>query len=427
MKKLIYAMLSVITLGLVSCDQFNEASDAQNVIGQDVKVSLWTKAGTRAESGNVTFGDDMLISMDNYTEGLHYEQKFSGSECVVKDVVPGVYSISVSGTAYDEDGFPILLMANIVNRPILASSASGSNQSTGSEISIEVKGAQIGNLVFSEVYYCGSNPWYFRDQFYEIANNSDGVQYLDGLYFANTDPIDFNKVLPIWPAEDEDGYVYASRVWKFPGEGTDYPLQPGESCIVAQFAANHKLPTFNPNCPIDGSQAEFEFYMNSATYTDQPAENMLHVFYDGSAEMGSIEMYLTSVFGVGLMVFRVPEGVDWDPVHDSSMSTTNLGSKYGTLYAKVPVEYVVDAVECVRNASYNDSKNFPAIMDGGFVTVGSSYLGVGVTRLVDEEATAASGHVKYKDTNNSVNDFESGVVPVMHRHSTAPAWSHVNQ
>ena len=76
---------------------------------------------------------------------------------------------------------------------------------------------------------------------------------------------------------------------------------------------------------------------------------------------------------------------------------------------------------------YNDSKNFPAIMDGGFVTVGSSYLGVGVTRLVDEEATAASGHVKYKDTNNSVNDFESGVVPVMHRHSTAPAWSHVNQ
>ena len=127
MKKLIYAMLSVMTFVLVSCDQFNEASDAQYVTGQDVKVSLWTKAGTRAESGNVTFGDDMLISMDNYTEGLHYEQKFSGSECVVKDVVPGVYSISVSGTAYDEDGFPILLMANIVNRPILASSASGSN------------------------------------------------------------------------------------------------------------------------------------------------------------------------------------------------------------------------------------------------------------------------------------------------------------
>lgn len=427
MKKLIYALLSVMTFGLVSCDQFNEASDAQNVIGQDVRVSVWTKAGSRAESGNVTFGDDMLITMDNYTEGLHYEQKFSGSECVVKDVVPGVYSMSVSGTAYDVDGSPILLMANIVNRPILASSASGSNQATGAEISIEVKGAQIGNIVFSEIYYCGSSPWYFRDQFYEIANNSDEVQYLDGLYFANTEPIDFNKVKPIWPAEDEDGYVYASRVWKFPGSGTDYPLQPGESCVVAQFAADHRLPTFNPNSPIDGSQAEFEFYMNSATYTDQPAENMLHVFYDGSAEMGSMEMYLTSVFGVGLMVFRVPEGVDWDPVHDSAMNTPDLGSKYGTLYAKVPVEYVVDAVECVRNASYNDTKNFPAIMDGGFVTVGNSYLGVGVARLVDEEATATSGHVKYKDTNNSVKDFESGVVPVMHRHSTAPAWSHVNQ
>ena len=47
-------------------------------------------------------------------------------------------------------------------------------------------------LIFKEIYYCGSRPEkggvYFRDQFYEIYNNSADILYLDGIYFANLTP-----------------------------------------------------------------------------------------------------------------------------------------------------------------------------------------------------------------------------------------------
>ena len=82
------------------------------------------------------------------------------------------------------------------------------------------RGSVKGSLVFSEIYFCGSKPElgfsYFRDQFYEIANNTCEVQYLDGLHFGHTDAIDFNKTRPIWPESDSGRYIYLDRVWKFP-------------------------------------------------------------------------------------------------------------------------------------------------------------------------------------------------------------------
>lgn len=70
-------------------------------------------------------------------------------------------------------------------------------------------------------------------------------------------------------------------MWKFPGNGTEYPLAPGESCIISQFAANHQLDIYNPQSPIDGSSSEFEFNMNNPNFPDQAAYDMQHVFYQG--------------------------------------------------------------------------------------------------------------------------------------------------
>ena len=223
------------------------------------------------------------------------------------------------------------------------------------------RGSVKGSLVFSEIYFCGSKPElgfsYFRDQFYEIANNTCEVQYLDGLHFGHTDAIDFNKTRPIWPESDSGRYIYLDRVWKFPGNGTDYPLQPGESCVIAQFAANHKLEIYNPTSPVDCSIAEFEFNMNNANYPDQPAFDMEHVYYNGNSTMTGMQ-YLTSVFGTGYVIFRIPEEDVWDPVADTSLQAKNAADSWSDIYAKVPLEYVVDVVEGIRNESYVDAKTF---------------------------------------------------------------------
>ena len=120
---------------------------------------------------------------------------------------------------------------------------------------------------------------------------------------------------------------------EIPGNGTDYPLQPGESCVIAQFAANHKLEIYNPTSPVDCSIAEFEFNMNNANYPDQPAFDMEHVYYNGNSTMTGMQ-YLTSVFGTGYVIFRIPEEDVWDPVADTSLQAKNAADSWVTFMPK---------------------------------------------------------------------------------------------
>lgn len=407
MKKYILPMM--LAVALTSCDQFNELGDTPMVEPLDVTISL------NSLVGDITYGDEMLVKLDNYSEGLRYEKRFGGGSCTVSGIVPGIYTINVTGRGTASTGEEFLLAGSRLNSDI-----------TGPmDVEVGIRGSAKGKLVFSEIYYCGSKQEnafsYFRDQFYEIANNTDEVQYLDGLYFANTEVIDFDKTRPIW-ADPEGEYVYADRVWRFPGNGTEYPLQPGESCVIAQFAANHRLPIYNPTSPVDCSSAEFEFNTNNANYPDQPAYDMQLVYNDGTTNMPM--QYLTSVFGIGYLIFRVPEGDSWNPITDKSMQAVNQASPYSSTYAKVPVHYIVDAVEAIRNESYVDAKNLPAVADAGFCTMGGAYLNKGVTRKLANPSAGANGAIYYQDTNNTTDDFEVGVVPKLHRHSKMPAWNH---
>lgn len=109
---------------------------------------------------------------------------------------------------------------------------------------------------------------------------------------------------------------------------------------------------------------------------------------------------------------------------DTSLQAKNAADSYSDIFAKVPLEYVVDVVEGIRNPTYVDAKNIPSSIDAGFVTVGNTYLGLGVTRKLDKDTPATNGAVLYQDTNNSTEDFECGVVPVLHRHSKMPSWNH---
>jgi len=422
MKAYIYGIAILLSPAITSCDQFDEAADSKPIEGVDVVIDLTTAIGSKA-SDELIYGDNIVAKFNNYAEGIEYLKVFSGTTCTFENLVPGKYSINISGKATNADGDEYIMSGSMTGYPIDKPAKTGEPLA----INIEMKGSVKGSLVFSEIYYCGSKPVnafsYFRDQFYEIANNTNEVQYLDGLHFAHTDAISFDKTMPIWPESDAGKYIYLDRVWKFPGNGTDYPLQPGESCVVAQFAANHKLEMYNPTSPVDCSTAEFEFNMNNANYPDQPAFDMIHVYYDGSETMTGMQ-YLTSVFGTGYVIFRIPEGETWDPVHDTSLQIKNAADSYSDIFAKLPLEYVVDVVEGIRNESYVDAKNIPSVLDAGFVTIGDTYRGTGVVRKRDYETKAENGAILYQDTNNSTEDFECGIVPVLHRHSKMPSWNH---
>ena len=421
MKKYLIYLFTLASTLLIGCDSFRDMSGTAEVnpITVDVYLDITVE--------NISTLKDLTVKFDNYDEDLHYVKEVTDNSVKVDGIIPGIYSVTVSGTAIDTENNEYYINGNSVNAALFKH---------GSALNIEVQGLKVSPLIFKEIYYCGSRPEkggvYFRDQFYEIYNNSADILYLDGIYFANLTPGTATTKLPIWPEADGNNYAYGERVWKFPGNGTEYPLAPGESCIISQFAANHQLDIYNPQSPIDGSSSEFEFNMNNPNFPDQAAYDMQHVFYRGKAEMGSIPQYLTSVFGGAYVIFRVPEGEAWDPVNDENMKTTDLSKPNSNVYyAKIPIKYVLDAVEAVDNESKMNAKRVPGVLDVGITWVGATYCGLGIARKLstDEEGNPIireeTGTYIYQDTNNSTDDFERGVVPVMRRNGAKmPSWNH---
>lgn len=405
--KQLMAALAVPVL-LAGCSKIQDARDTEKIGHYSVAITAPSEiAGVNTSAG-------LKIVFENFAEGFKLETELKDGTTKVDGLIPGLYSINISGRVEAAGGKTYYLNGSKINYAIFNNNDS---------INIPVNGLQVSPLVFSEIFFAGTNPFYFRNQFYEIYNNSDRTIYLDGLYFANLTPTTATTTLPVWPAADGSNYAYAERVWRVPGNGTQYPLLPGESFSIAQWAANHQLPQYSPASPVNCLPAEFEFNMDNPTFPDQPAVDMQHVFYNGSASKGTLPQYLTSVFGGAYVIFQVPAGEVYDPVGNPELRTRNLASTATTQFAKIPIRYILDAVEAGNNQNSISAKRVPSVLDAGMTYVGATYNSLGVARK--KGAENADGTPIYIDANNSTEDFERGVVPQFRRHgSKMPAWNH---
>lgn len=404
-KYTLYGLLAAASL-FSSCSRIDNGLDTDDIAYMTLNIT----ANPVAEGIERTEG--LKIVLENFTEGYRIEQEMTDGVNRIEKLIPGTYSINITGNV-EQEGKTFYLIGSKVNYLVVKD---------GESLSIDVDGASVGPLAFSELFYAGTEPFYFRNQFYEIINNSDETVYLDGLHFANLVPSAATVNLPVWPESDAGKYVYAERIWKIPGTGKDYPLAPGESFSMAQFAANHQLAQYNPKSPIDCSTSEFEFNMNNANFPDQPATDMQHVFYNGLAGKGSLPQYLTSVMGGAYVIFRVPEGESYDPVNNKSLQTRNLATTSANLYAKIPLTYIMDAVECGQNENMITAKRVPSLLDAGMTYVGATYNSKGVRRK--KSGVDSTGRPILQDTNNSTEDFERLVTPEFRHYGEGiPSWS----
>ncbi|MCT1524969.1 DUF4876 domain-containing protein [Sphingobacterium hotanense] len=404
-KYTLYGLLAAASL-FSSCSRIDNGLDTDDIAYMTLNIT----ANPVAEGIERTEG--LKIVLENFAEGYRIEQEMTDGVNRIEKLIPGTYSINITGNV-EQEGKTFYLIGSKVNYLVVKD---------GESLSIDVNGASVGPLAFSELFYAGTEPFYFRNQFYEIINNSDETVYLDGLHFANLVPSAATVNLPVWPESDAGKYVYAERIWKIPGSGKDYPLAPGESFSMAQFAANHKLAQYNPKSPIDCSTSEFEFNMNNANFPDQPATDMQHVFYNGLAGKGSLPQYLTSVMGGAYVIFRVPEGESYDPVNNKSLQTRNLATTSANLYAKIPLTYIMDAVECGQNENMITAKRVPSLLDAGMTYVGATYNSKGVRRK--KSGVDSAGRPILQDTNNSTEDFERLVTPEFRHYGEGiPSWS----
>ncbi|MGM0386408.1 MAG: hypothetical protein ACQERF_10580 [Actinomycetota bacterium] len=138
--------------------------------------------------------------------------------------------------------------------------------SRGSTKEIQLRGQQRGSLVISEFYYHSPTAEVldyneYNYQYYiELRNDADTTIYLDGKIVGNG----FNYPIEAasWPCSETSRWrneprgLWATSFQAFPGSGTDYPVAPGATVVIAEQAIDHSA--IYPGLP-DMSNADFQF------------------------------------------------------------------------------------------------------------------------------------------------------------------------
>lgn len=421
------AFVGICALLSTSCiDMMEDVKDVEKV--QPVTVSFQVNATTKFVPFDGTITPDPNFS----TEGLDvtftnqktaevYHGTTDSEGIVTMNVDPGVYGIAASGIA--EFNGSDYLINGAINSISLVKDISR-EEAKASKDRIVTRPAKVGSLMISEIYYCGSkhpdDGTWFRDQSYRIYNNGDEVEYLDGVCFAQINTQSPSVTVPTYPEEDGLGnYVYAWLVWQIPGNGTEYPLQPGESVVLVQEAADH---TVNNRASFDNSGATWECNTGNLERDHEMVPNIPYIYW---AKPNKFQ-WNAGVQGPAFVIFRPAAGVTLDADYYRNGGPNVIlqtNDKYMENFtARIPADWVLDAVEAMGNMQQMDRKRIPTYMDAGITSTGSNYATTALCRKV--VSTREDGTPIYQDTNNSTNDFEPQTALMLRRHGEkAPAWS----
>jgi hypothetical protein len=369
----------------------------------DVTISAYYPEG---------YGDDLAsdvnISIENTISGQKFNLVTNTLGTAEMALEEGMYKISA--TKETDDFYLNGITENLTVQP------TGTNNW---DVHL-VATSKEGGLVLKEIYYTGSKTEsgsnYYSDQFHEIYNNSDEVVYLDGLCFGLTTPLGSTET--VWVNPDGsimDRIPCTFHVLMVPGTGQQYPLQPRTSTVLAMDAIDHKTdPLGNPLSPVNLAGAQFEAFIEApGKDTDAPQATNMIVMYTTSASMVD---WLHSINGQGVIMFRLPTGLDWQTfVANPDNFMTQPGSTSQTQYFMVHKDWVVDGVECNRPEEDKRFKRLPTSVDAGMTWSLASYNSKSVRRKVEK---ILDGKAIYKDSNNSYNDFINDLDPTPFEHPT---------
>ena len=354
-------------------------NDDEGKKSYDVSYSMTLPEGL--DAANVT---DLVATITN-KEGVSQTVNLTETNGVI-NLVQGQYDVLIRGKVTNEQNCYLQGTGKI---DLYA------NQATVFTLTKIYESA----LIFKTIYTAGGKAGYTQDSYFEIVNNSDEVQYLDGVIMFSASA--GQKNANAWQAAGiTDMYpMNQGSVICFPGEGTDYPLQPGQSVLVANDATAHD--TLSNGTHSDLSNADFEVYLDYSKMgdVDYDATNMDVLFYNNA--------YMRA-FGLGFfssaMILAKPIGMTAAEYASSeTYLQTTPGSSSTTLNLVMPSAFVLDAVEVWdKDETEHYSTFLPKDDAQGFLGV-EAWAGKAITRKV---AKTVNGRVYYQDTNNSSEDFE---------------------
>lgn len=400
MKHSAITLMVLAVLAMVGCQKTGTKTISINVKVDETKIA----------AAGIPSPESYEVKISNFATGSVIETTTENGLATATGIVPGVYTVTVSGSQ-NQGGFIYTIAGSESNASLLAD---------GDEVTVKVDAVKEAALVFKEIYYTGVKDFYFRDQFYEIYNNSTEVVYADSLCIAETIFASYDKsIIYEWPIENADQYVFVKVVWQIQGDGHSYPIKPGESFVISQWATNHKAESLSKGVsPVDLTGAEFEAIEKESTapsglvLTDNPAINMKKVIQAGYA----MPQWLTSVSGSQYIIFKPSKPLK----NEDFITATN--ADYNGVGREVLISDVIDAVQTVSDETGMNVLGLPKVLDAGAIWCSGQYVGESIARKIKE--TRPDGTKVYQDSNNTTNDFEVKKDPQVRRYDAkVPSWN----
>ena len=391
MKRLIY-ILSIV-LAAVSCADIRYVNPYEEGLYVLTVTTDWPEGGFERSGAEVR--------VEDMNTGSRYVSK-TDTEGIASFSLPnGLYRVTMSGRSGSD----------VFNASADKIAVSGGDYTLKLKLSI----SKAGSIVIKELYCGGCKKLpqegdYQADQYFILHNNDYQVQYLDSLCFGTLSPYNSTGSNP-WVSEDgqlPDFVPIIQAVWQFPGDGDDFPLQPGEDAVVClrgaiDHAAQYPL-SVNLNKP-DYFVCYNSTYFNNTAYHPAPGNLISQDRYiDVVIKTGKANAYTTSLSSPAMVIFRA-KGVS---IQDFVLVPENVTPVPGSVVdnvVKVPYEWVLDALEVFDGSSASNQKRLASSVDAGYVLQTETFLGRSLMRHVDEEASANAGYEILADTNNSLNDF----------------------
>ena len=366
------------TLLFAGCDNGNddEGGDTGSKKLQ-LTVNLTAPAGYEASELPA-----MTVTAVNSDKELTYtETTAAGTTSVTFEVSSGQYQITATGRYSNTISFTGAATADVFGDKTAAVALSEVNKSP---------------LVFKEVYSTStiSTAAVMNDTYMEIVNNSDEVQYLDQVIIGAILSLSAPNPWVGTDGQQLDKYPLYGIVAAFPGTGKEYPLQPGESVVIANDAKD-----WSASNGANLAQADWECYVPNAGQADADydAPNLDIVYnLETQRRLG------VGFFGGGLVLAKLPEGMTPSQfAANSDNFMTEPNTEKTQRYFMMPSEYLLDAVEMFDADETTRYHTLLAHDDAGSVLV-TGWSGKSIRRKVTE---VKNGRAYYQDTNNSTDDF----------------------
>lgn len=384
---LIYSILLALMPVFTACVTEAELSSVSKVI-VSVQMPPQIKNSISFKNKTVTLRSQRLTyTAQSNDRGVAY----------FENIVPDIYNVYASWDLTPDEYVSMADSLVESKEALISGVLSQVKIFSEDSVRLETLLSEKQSLLISKIYAWGTkdnnNSRYEADSYIEIFNNSDEVQYLDSIYLAlleGDSPMAFPAAL--FPTT-----LHARQIFQFPGNGKQYPIQPGKSVTICNSARNH---TIGAATSVNLQQSEFEFKGNKYPNNDA-AVAMRQIF---TSYLAIKEINLQPAGNNCVCLFKTDSIVQNFPLDYAPGKTS------GTQFMRFSAKVVFDGVEAIKYRTDGLQKNykrFQKFIDAGFVNIsnGTGLNHESVERKVDTQRSAAAGRIYLKDTNNSQDDF----------------------